>query len=323
MRRRRRAIADWKKTGSAVLFPSGYQANAGAIQTAAAVAKLTGGARFLVDKLAHASLLDAVGAASEPFRVFPHNGMTKLRRLLEEAPKDQLQIVVTESIFSMDGDAADFAALATLKRERNFLLIVDEAHASGVYGSGGAGLPDELGVADIVDVSIVTLSKALGGIGGVVCASSVFCQMMVNRGRAYLYSTSIPAAIAAATEAALKVMRDEPWRQQRVRELARRVRQALAIHLSESESKATASSGAQSNKVLAALEQESPIVPIILGDERAATLAAAKLMEQQIFVVPIRPPTVPRGASRLRVTLCCDHTDAEVDQLIRAIASVR
>ena len=300
-----RGLARWKGTQAAVLLPSGYQANIAAVQTAAAIGRLggRGGIRFLIDKLAHASLLDAVAATGASYRVFPHNGLAKLRRLMDDAPPQQLQVVVTESIFSMDGDAADLAGLARLKQEHEFLLIVDEAHGSGVYGPGGAGLAAELGLSASVDVSIVTLSKAMGGMGGAVCASDPFCRMLVNRGRAYLFSTSMPASWAAAAEMAITVMRDEPWRQERVRQLARRVRAALA--------------GAA--QIRAA---DSPIIPIILGDEQAAIGAAARLAEQGFLVAAVRPPTVPRGSSRLRVTLSCDHTDADIDRLIGAIASL-
>jgi 8-amino-7-oxononanoate synthase len=299
-----RAIAAWKGTDDAVLLPSGYQANHAAVGALAAAADAAGrGVRFLLDKLAHASLIDAVRAIGLPFRVFPHNGIGKLRRFLEEAEKGVIHIVVTESIFSMDGDAADLPALAELKREHPFVLLLDEAHASGVYGPAGAGYAAEVGLRDVVDVSIVTLSKALGCAGGAVCASRQICEAIVNFGRAYLYSTSMPAFAPAAAMAAIEVMRDEPARQRRVRELARRVRQRL------SEVGLTMPPG------------DSPVIPIILGSETAALDAAARLMEQGILVVPIRPPSVPVGSSRLRVTVSCEHSDEEVARLIEHLIS--
>jgi 8-amino-7-oxononanoate synthase len=291
-----RAIAHWKGTESAVLLSSGYAANFAAVQTLAAVGKKRG-VRFLLDKLCHASLVDAVRAVEGEkvsHRIFPHNGIAKLRRLLEEADPGVLQVVVTESIFSMDGDAADLAGIAALKQELPFLLLLDEAHGSGVYGPGGSGYAAELGLREMVDVAIVTLSKALGCSGGAVCASEAFCDAIVNFGRSYIFSTAIPPAIAAAVEAAIGVMRHEPNRQQRVRELARRVRLALLKQ-----------------------DDDSPIVPIILGDASRAIAMADRLMERGILAVAVRPPTVPRGTSRLRVTLSCDHTDEEVDLLIR------
>ena len=329
------ALAQWKGTQAAVLLPSGYQANHAAIQTIALAAEAAGRrVRFLLDKLVHASLIDAVrstalttarstghtGGRSTAFasggstalttgragdatmRVFPHNGIDKLARLLEEADADETQVVVTESIFSMDGDAADLRAIAALKRRRPFVLVVDEAHGSGVYGKDGAGYAAECGVAGDVDVFIVTLSKALGSIGGAVCASADFCDALVNFGRAYIYSTSVPPMVPAAVQAALEVLRREPHRQERVRSLSRRVRDALRT------AGVTLPDG------------DSPIIPIILGSEEAAITQANRLIELGLLAMPIRPPTVPRGSSRLRVTLSSEHSDEQVDALISALS---
>jgi 8-amino-7-oxononanoate synthase len=296
-----RAIAEWKGTEDAVLLASGYHANHAAIGALAAANQKGSGVRFLVDKLAHASLLDAVQASGAAFRIFPHNGTAKLSRLLADAPADQVQVVVTESIFSMDGDAADLVALAELKRKHRFVLLLDEAHGSGVYGPRGAGYAAELELRDSVDLSIVTLSKALGAIGGAVCGSRLGCEAIVNFGRAYLFSTSLPPSAAAAAIAAIDVMGEEPERQARLRALARRVRAELGA---------------------AGLEippGDSPIVPIVLGSEAAALGAADRLRDLGMLVVAIRPPTVKRGSSRLRVTLCCEHSDGEVTTLVEAI----
>ena len=292
------AIAAWKGAGDAVLLPSGYQANHAAVQTLAALGEARGGVRFLLDKLAHASLVDAVRATGAPFRVFPHNHLPKLERLLADAQPDQLQVVVTESIFSMDGDAADLAGLAAIRQRCPFLLLLDEAHGTGVYGAGGAGYAAELGMQGFADVTVVTLSKAMGACGGAVCASRNFCAALVNHGRAFIYSTAIPPMIAAAATAAIDVMRDEPQRQARVRALARRVRDA-------------ASAGG-----LAIAPGDSPIIPVMLGDEARALEASRKLLEARLLVPAVRPPTVPKGTSRLRLTLSCEHTDQEVGALL-------
>ena len=174
------AIAAWKGAQASVLLPSGYQANFAAIQTLAAVAQDRGGVRFILDKLVHASLVDAVRATGAAMRIFPHNHLGKLRRLLEESDRGQMQVVVTESIFSMDGDAADLRGLAEIKKDLPFVLLLDEAHASGVYGPGGAGYAAECGLQAIVDVSIVTMSKALGCVGGAVCCLAKFLRGAVE-----------------------------------------------------------------------------------------------------------------------------------------------
>jgi 8-amino-7-oxononanoate synthase len=294
-----RALASWKGTESAVLLSSGYAANLAAIQMLAAVSEKRG-VRFLLDKLCHASLVDAVRAVADEskvsFRVFPHNHIGKLRRLLEEAEEKMLQVVVTESIFSMDGDAADLPGIVELKCEFPFLLLLDEAHGSGVYGPNGSGYAAEIGLNEMVDITIVTLSKALGCSGGAICASGAMCEAIVNFGRSYIFSTAIPPAIAAAVEAGIGVMHDEPNRQQRLREMARRVRSRVLND-----------------------PGDSPIIPIILGDESATLRAAERLMQQGLLTVAVRPPTVPKGTSRLRVTVSCDHTDEEVEQLISAL----
>jgi len=304
------AIARWKQTEAAVLLPSGYQANHAAVQTLAALAHTQGEVapvkvRFILDKLVHASILDAVAGTGLPMRVFPHNGLEKLERLVKESPADQLNVVITESIFSMDGDAADLAGLARLKKSHPFVLVLDEAHGSGVYGLGGAGYASECGLSDLADASIVTLSKAVGAMGGAICASRTFCDGVINFGRAFIYSTNIPAGAAAAAQAAIEVMATEPWRQKRLRDSARLVRQRLI----DSGFKLPAG--------------DSPILAIILGSEEAALNAAKSLRNQGLLVTAVRPPTVAPGASRLRITLCSDHTDAEINLLLDAVIRLK
>jgi 8-amino-7-oxononanoate synthase len=295
------AIASWKNTPAAVLLPSGYQANFAAIGAiAAALQSHPAGGRFLIDKLAHASLLDAVRGSEIPWRVFPHNGLAKLRRLLAEAQSGQIQIVVTESIFSMDGDAAELAKLAKLKQEFPFFLLLDEAHGSGVYGPNGAGLAAELGLQNAVDVSVVTLSKALGCVGGAICCDEKFRDGVVNFARAYIYSTSPAPAVAVAITEAVAVLRDEPQRQTRLRNLAKKFREKIA-------------------KSYDLPPGDSPIIPIIVGEESVAIALSEKLLQAGLLVQAVRPPTVPRGTSRLRVTLCCDHSDAEIDELLKVL----
>jgi 8-amino-7-oxononanoate synthase len=299
------AIANWKGAAAAVLLPSGYQTAHAIVQTLAGIRSFCGaGVRFLLDKLSHASLVDAVLASGMPHRVFPHNHLPKLERLLGSAPSAQLQVVITESIFSMEGDAADLVGLMKLKQHSPFVLVLDEAHASGVYGPDGGGYAAECGLADAIDVTLVTFSKAAGLAGGAVCASDVLCQAMANWGRAYIYSTSVPPALCAGISAAIGVMRREPDRQRRVRELAKGLRRRLA------------SAG------LNTPAGDSPIIPILLGSKERAMEAAERLRQQGLWVGAIRPPTVARGTSRLRVTLSCEHKDGEVEHLAAALCDV-
>lgn len=297
-----RRIAQWKGTEAAVLLPSGYQANVAAVQTLAAVG---GDVRFLLDKLVHASLVDAARVTGAAFRVFPHNNLEKLSRLLDERDPSQPQVVVTESVFSMDGDEAKLREMAELKRSRYpFAVLLDEAHASGVYGAMGAGLAAHVGLAGLADVTVVTLSKALGVAGGAVCGSAAFCEAVVNLGRACMYSTAIPSALAAAAEAAINVLHDEPQHQHRLRRLTARVRERLC------------------DAGLRVPAGDSPITPILLGSEEAALSAASRLQEDGLWVVAIRPPTVPRGTSRLRITLSSQHTDDEIERLLASLKAL-
>ncbi|MDB5295672.1 MAG: 8-amino-7-oxononanoate synthase [Phycisphaerales bacterium] len=322
------AIAAWKGTAAAVLFPSGFQANLAIVQALAAVAARAGRpVRFLLDKLCHASLVDAAravaagastnaddGPPAASYRVFPHNGVGKLARLLgTDDPAGggggaarPLDVILTESIFSMDGDAADLTAIAALKASAGSppLLVLDEAHGSGAYGPAGAGLAAELGLSAAVDATVATLSKAVGVAGAAVCGSVDLCDVLVNLGRAYVFSTSVPATTAAAAAESIAVMRDEPHRQARVRALARRVRAELSA------AGVTLPPG------------DSPIIPVVLGTEAAALTAADRLRERGLLVSAIRPPTVPRGTSRLRVTLSSEHSDAEVEALMAGLLAV-
>ena len=224
--------------------------------------------------------------------------------MLVEADAAELQVVVTESIFSMDGDSADLAMLAELKRQFGFLLVLDEAHAAGVYGPAGAGWAAELDLSSAVDLTVVTLSKAVGVIGGAVCGSADWIAAVVNFGRPYVYSTSPPPGIAAAITAALDVMVDEPDRQARVRRLAREVRARLVA------------------AGLTLPPGDSPILPIVLGGEAEAVAAADHLAAAGLYVAAIRPPTVPRGTSRLRVTLSSAHTDEQIDRLTDKLSNL-
>jgi 8-amino-7-oxononanoate synthase len=337
-------LARWKGTQSSVLLPSGYQTNLAAIQTLADGAHASGRKiRFLLDKLSHASLIDAVRASTMPFRAdarkgtmktgtypfnspvqerpareentggapvprfrtFAHNDMNRLQRLLERADPDEIQIVLTESIFSMDGDAAALEQLVAMRRRRGFFLMLDEAHGSGVYGPEGSGLAAERGLSDQIDLFIVTLSKAMGLAGGAVCGSKIFCDALVNFGRAYVYSTAVPPTIPAGVMAALDVMCNEPQRQERVRLLAQRFRKRLI------------------ENGLDIPRGDSPIVPVILGEAARAIAAAESLYSAGLLVQPIRPPTVPPAQSRLRITLSAEHSDEEVERLVEAVIGPR
>jgi 8-amino-7-oxononanoate synthase len=307
-------IARWKGTQAAVILPSGYQANLAAIVAIAKAAESTGRPiRLLMDKLVHASLIDAVALSGCRFRVFPHNGIEKLSRLLVVGDKNgdasrfpaeppPLDVIVTESIYSMDGDAAPVKRLAELSAASSAAWLLDEAHGTGVYGQHGSGYAAEQGVS--ADVTIVTLSKAMGCSGGAVCGSRALCDAIVNFGRAYVYSTALPPPTVASVLAALAVMRDEPSRQARVRELGVRVRAQLA-------------SLPLDTKITGG---DSPIIAVVVGDAQQAIGISQRMADAGYWIPAIRPPTIPPNQSRLRITLSSEHSDTEIDGMIAAMA---
>lgn len=295
-------LASWKGYEASIILPSGYQSNLAAIQTLASLHHRRP-VRFLIDKLAHASLIDGIRATQLPMRVFPHNHLGKLARLLEESDESEIQVVVTESIFSMDGDAADLVGIVQLKQKHPFILLVDEAHATGVFGPEGNGLAAELGVRSAVDVSVVTLSKAMGSIGGAVCGSQLLIDSLLNHARAAIYTTAPPPSAGLLACAAIRICRDEPHRRDRLLRISQIVRSRLR----------------QMN--LSIPEGNSPIIPLIYGDTRRTEEAAGQLRQRGILALPIRPPTVPPNSSRLRLTLSCEHSDQQIEQLLEAIGS--
>ena len=274
------AIADWRGTGSALCFPTGFAANVGLLSTLG-----THGVRIHSDELNHASIIDGVRAARSngaDARVYAHLDLHALEEALAERGAER-QLVVTDSVFSMDGDAAPLDDLRELCARHEALLVIDEAHA--VLEPLPAAGPDL--------VQVGTLSKTLGALGGYIAAESGVIDLLVNRARTWIFTTAPTPADCAAALAALGVLRSEEGSAlvARLRELVDRV----------------------------APGHRSPIIPIVLGDEADAVAASARLLEEGLFVPAIRPPTVPPGTSRLRIALSAAHTDAQIEMLRAAL----
>jgi 8-amino-7-oxononanoate synthase len=293
-------LADFKRTEAALTFSTGYAAAVGTITS------LVGkGDIIILDKLVHASIVDAAKLSGAKIRVFAHNDLedleAKLRWANEQA--DAKKLVVTESIFSMDGDAAPLREIVILKEKYGAWLMVDEAHATGILGHNGRGLADELGVSGQIEIQMGTLGKALGASGGYICGSRALIDFLVNRARSFIFSTApVPAAAAAAT-AGIQIAKSTAGD-----ELRTQLRQRIADFKSEIRNQKS--------------ETTSAIVPLIFGNENKALAAAAKLREQNIFVPAIRYPTVARGAARLRVTLTAAHSVADVASLVSALQQI-
>jgi 8-amino-7-oxononanoate synthase len=294
-------LAAWKEKEAALVFSSGYAAALGTIP--AVVGK---GDTVILDKLAHASLIDAARLSGATVRTFPHNDMARLEALLAKISAGKTRIlVVTESIFSMDGDVASLRELVELKERHGVWLLVDEAHATGLYGATGAGLLAEAGLSARVEIVMGTLSKALGSVGGTIAGSRVLIDWLINRARSFIYSTALPPGVIAASRAAIDLARGKEGEALRAR-----LRENIAhFH--------TGLPAAWRNRTLST----SAIQPLICGDASTALQLAASLRDQGFLIPAIRYPTVPRHAARLRVALSAAHTGKDIDALNRALAT--
>jgi 8-amino-7-oxononanoate synthase len=303
-----RALAEWKGTEAAVCFPTGFAANLGAL------CALGGpGVRVLSDELNHASIIDGCRLSRSDLVVYRHRDIGHLEELLADgtgpgATTPRPTIVVTDSVFSMDGDVAPLDELVALCHRHNALLILDEAHAvlgpdlpsaSGRGGGGRMGDRDRNGIHGGTVVRVGTMSKTLGSLGGFVAASRDIVDLIVNRARSYIFSTAPTPADAAAALAALCVVQSAEGA-------------ALASRLGALIARVT-------DAGLAPAGHPSPIIPVVLGSEQAALNASASLLRDGLWVPAIRPPTVPVGTSRLRVTLSAAHSDEDVTRLLHAL----
>lgn len=299
-----REIADWLGCEAALLFGSGYHANIGVL-----AALLRAGDEVLSDELNHASLIDGCRLSRAEIRIFRHRDVDDLARQLARPSRARRRLIVSDSVFSMDGDLAAVREMAELAERHGAWLMLDEAHAVGVFGDDGAGLAAALGAGARVTVRMGTLGKALGGYGAFVAGSRELIDVLVNRARAYVYSTALPPAVVGAARAAVAIARSEPERRAALWRNARRLHERLA--------------GAG----IAMQPLESPIVPLMVGDAAHALRVAERALENGVLAPAIRPPTVPPGTARLRLTPLATHTEEQIDRaadvLIRAVEESR
>jgi len=314
------SLAAFKGTEAALTFSTGYAAALGTITALAGKDDV-----IILDKLVHACIVDAAKLSGAKLRVFAHNDLNDLEDKLKWAAADSRHsslgtrhvLIITESIFSMDGDRAPLREIVALKEKYGAWLMVDEAHATGIIGENGRGLADELGVSGQIEIQMGTLGKALGASGGYICGSRALVDFLVNRARNFIFSTApVPAASGAAT-AGIQLMqspegntrRDQLWRH--VQTVGDDIR---SLNFLDSESQRLLTSSPTS--------KGSAIIPLIIGDEAKAVAAANALREQNIFVPAIRYPTVARGAARLRITLTAANSAEDVSALARALEQI-
>ncbi len=292
-------LAEFTGRERALLFSTGYMANLGVVS-----ALLGRGDRIYEDRLNHASLVDAGLLSRARMQRYAHGDADALAAQLAEGDGGR-RLIVTDGVFSMDGDLAPLPVLAELAKAHGAWLMVDDAHGLGVLGTEGRGCLDHFGLdAEQVPILMGTLGKALGTFGAFVAGSEELIESLIQQARSYVYTTAPPPAVAAATRASLRIARQESWRRERLRQLVARFREgagALGLPL---------------------MESPTPIQPILAGSAERALTWSRQLEAQGILVSAIRPPTVPAGTARLRVTFSANHTERHLDRLLAALATL-
>ncbi|MCP3772961.1 8-amino-7-oxononanoate synthase [Paenibacillus sp. MZ04-78.2] len=293
------ALAAWQQSEAALVLANGYMANLGVIQALAGRGDVV-----FSDRLNHASIVDGIGLSRADHVRYRHNDMEQLRRLLYKHRDARRKLIVTDAVFSMDGDQALLAELVALKREYGAILMVDEAHSGGVYGARGEGLCHALGLQNGIDVHVGTFSKAFGVYGAYVSGSRTLIRWLVNKARPVIYSTALPPSVIAGIAEALHLVQTERWRRERLAASSRQFRSLLR------------KAGLQVGP------GDSPIVPVIVGDNATALRLSSALEAEGIAAVAVRPPTVPDGTARIRFSLSAAHTPDDLADAARRVEQV-
>lgn len=282
-------IARFKGMEACLLFSCGYMANIGILS-----ALLTRSDVVFSDRLNHASLVDGIQLSRAMLKRYPHNDMKALEGLLQHTSATGKRLIVTDSVFSMDGDIAPLDEIVTLAEKYEAAVMIDEAHALGVMGENGKGLAEHFGVEDKVAIQMGTLSKAAGTYGAYCCGSKSLIDVLRNTARSFIYTTALPGSVAEAGRCALEVMQEEGWRRQALADNITKMRQLLG------------------KAGIRTLGQATPIIPVLVNDNEVAVKFSQQLFEEGILIGAIRPPTVPQGTARLRLTVMATHTPAEI-----------
>ena len=292
-------IARFKGCEAALLFSTGYMANIGLLTTLAGKGDL-----ILSDELNHASIVDGCRLSRAEVHIYRHRDMNHLETMLKTRSSYRHRFIVTDGVFSMDGDITPLAEIRALADRHGALVMVDDAHATGVLGHGGRGTSEHFDMMGQVEIQMGTLGKALGGFGAYVAGSKVLIEYLINRCRTFMYTTALPPAVAAMALAALDIVENEPQRRKSLQENVRYFRDALTGLGFDAPGSLT------------------PIIPVIIGDNALTMKTDHLLLEKGIFVQGIRPPTVPTQGSRLRATLMATHTAKDLDRAITAFREV-
>ena len=288
-------IADFKGTEAALLFPTGYMANVGAL------CALVGREDIVIgDKLNHASIIDGCRQSGATFRVYPHNNVSQLESLLQKSSTYRRRMVVADSVFSMDGDTAPLPEIVEIAQKYDAILMIDDAHATGVFGGHGKGMIEHYGLEGRIDIIMGSLSKAIGSIGGFIAGSKRLIDFLKNKARSFIYTTALPPAACAASLAGLRLIQEDTSLIDKLWENVRYLKSQLSEFISN-------------------ISAESPIIPIIIGSAEDALNVSIRLYENGILIPAIRPPTVPLGTSRLRISLMATHSEDDIDKLVNTL----
>jgi glycine C-acetyltransferase len=294
-----RRLAEFKQVEAVVVFQSGFTANAGTVS-----AILTKEDVVISDELNHASIIDGCRLSRATIKVFPHKDVDAARRIIKDLPPNQRRLLITDGVFSMDGDLGPLPALCELAEETGCIMMVDDAHASGVFGKNGRGTIDHFGMHGRVDVQVGTLSKAIGALGGYVAGSRNLIEFLYQRARPFLFSTSHPPAVAAACIAALDVLLEHPEIMEQLWDNTRFFKTGLE--------RLGFNTGLS----------ESPITPVIAGDSAKANTLSDRLFEEGVFAQAIGYPTVARDKARVRTIVTATHTREDLQYALDAFAKV-
>jgi glycine C-acetyltransferase len=294
-----------KRTEAVLAFTSGFTANSGTIP-----AVVTGDDVIISDELNHASIIDGVRLSSAKYKksdgfVYAHKDMEALEQILKSTSSFQKRMIITDGVFSMDGDIAPLPDIVELAERYDAFVMVDDAHASGVLGQHGAGTTSHFGLYGRVDIQLGTLSKALGVVGAYIAGSASLKELLINRGRSYLFSTALPPAVAAALIAAIDVMESDPEPMRRLWANTTKWKQSLE------------------NAEFDTMGSETPITPVYVGDEKASKAMEQALWEEGVYALSIAYPTVARGKARIRTMPSATHTEEDLDFALRAFVKVR
>ena len=293
-------IALFKGTEAALLFNSGYAANTGIMPAVASAGDV-----ILSDSLNHASIIDGCRMSKAEVHVYGHRDMNHVEDLLKKTASARRRLIVTDGVFSMDGDIAPLPELVRLSEQYGALLMVDDAHATGVLGRGGRGTVEHFDLEGRVPIQMGTLGKALGSFGAYVAGSRVLIDYLINTARSSIFSTALPPAVCAASMAALDILQKEPERRNALWNIRKRLVTGLgSLGIDRAGS-------------------ETPIIPIMIGDAGSSVAVSIRLLEAGIFATAIRPPTVPQGTSRIRTTVTSLHSSSDIDAVVSAFARLK